>query len=195
MKLARWALAMVAACLVVALSACSDNSPPDDQRTPPPTSSAASSAPPTAVPTPARPGKYEMNPESAEAFVRYFWDVVNYSFATGQTELLRTLSDDTCTFCSSTVEEIGKLKSDGSHVEGGEVSVTGVAVPPLTQSKAIATAVLQQGAGRVIGSDGKVVSTSEEHKDLRTDVLVQWRKDRWVVLDVSFGGPTETTPP
>jgi hypothetical protein len=184
---------MVAACLAVVLSACSDNSPPDDDtRTPPATSTSSTTW--TPPPRPSPPAALGADREGAEEFIRYFWGVFNYTQATGATDLLRSISDSKCTFCSSVVEQAQRSADDGSHLEGSEITVVDVAAPPLDENKSvIATAILEQAPGRVVSAEGKTVTTGEGKRNQRSDVLVQWIDGRWRMLDVSMGGP-EATP-
>lgn len=192
MKQVRWALAMVATCLAVVLSACSDNSPPDDGRTTPATST-ASSAPPTTVPTPTLPASAKPDKAGAEAFVRYFWDVFNYTYASGDTKLLRSISDKTCKFCTSVVQHVDGLTEKGETTKGAVATVHTVIAPPGEPDEGFPVfTIVSQSAGQVIASDGHVVSSSAAEPEQRSDVRVQWTVNRWRMYGVSFGGPQET---
>lgn len=193
MKQGRWALAMVAACLAVVLSACSDNSPPDDDTQTTPATSTPSSAPPTTVPTPTLPASVKADKAGAEAFVRYFWDVFNYTYASGDTKLLRSISDKTCKFCASVVEHVDGLTAKGETTKGALATVHTVIAPPAEPKEGFPVfTIVSQSAGQVIASDGHVVSSSAAEPEQRSDVRIQWADDRWRMYGVSFGGPQET---
>jgi hypothetical protein len=192
-KQARWALAMVAACLAVVLSACSDNSPPDDDTRTTPATSTASSAPPTTVPTPTLPASAKADKAGAEAFVRYFWDVFNYTYASGDTKLLRSISDKTCKFCASVQDYVERLNEQGYKARGSSMVVKTAVAPPADAADGLLVyTVVSQAAGEVVASDGTVKESSEAHPNLRSDTLVRWSADEWHVLGVSFGGPGAT---
>jgi hypothetical protein len=58
----------------------------------------------------------------AEAFVRYYWEVVNYAQATGDTDSLREISDPGCDFCTAGIEGIESIYGDGGTITGGETT-------------------------------------------------------------------------
>src|SRR5689334_15808593 len=110
-KRTRWAVAVTAVCFLVTLSACSRDDPGTDG-TPTPTSAVTTPPPttPTTIPTPTTlPAAAKADKAGAEAFVRYFWDVFNYTYESGDTRLLRSISDKTCKFCQSVVDHVDGL--------------------------------------------------------------------------------------
>jgi hypothetical protein len=154
--------------------------------------SAGTTTPAVLPPTP--PASIAANPKGAEAFVRYFWEVFNYTQSTGDTALFESISDSKCTFCSSVETEARQWARDGSRLEGSEISVVDVAVPPLDNNKSvIATAIIEQAPGRVVSAGGETISTGQGSKNKRSDALVQWIDGQWRMLDVTMGGP-EATP-
>jgi hypothetical protein len=185
---------MTATCLAVALSACSDNSPDDDTPTTPAPSTTASSAPPTAVPTPTLPASAKADKAGAEEFVRYFWEVFNYTYASGDTKLLRSISDKTCKFCASVWDYVERLNEQGYKARGSSVVVKTAVAPPADPADGLLVyTVVSQAPGEVVASDGTVKESSEARSNLRSDTLVRWSAGEWHVSGVSFGGP-EATP-
>lgn len=185
----RSGLATVLLASGLVLAGCSDEEPQ-----PPPKTSGNSptavttSAAPVAAPT--LPAAATADPEGAEAFVRYFWDVFNYTYASGDTKLLRSISDKSCKFCASTAADVQEWVSQGSHIEGGRVEVVEVVAPPVDVRKgALVYSVIEQVAGRVVAKDGVVVATGEPIPRRRSDVLVRYVSGRWQMRGVSLGGP------
>ncbi|MFT4262728.1 MAG: DUF6318 family protein [Nocardioides sp.] len=104
---------------------------------PTPTSS-GTSASPTSSPTPApplmpeaakAPAKDATEAEakaSAEAFVRYYWDVVDYAQLSGDTDAVRDLSLSRCKGCNGGIEAVDAIYDAGGHIEGGRTAAAHV---------------------------------------------------------------------
>jgi hypothetical protein len=129
----------------------------------------------------------------AEAFVRYFWEVFNYTYASGDTELLRSISDKSCKFCASVADHVGGLTAKGATTEGANVTVHQVIAPPANPEDGFPVfTIVSQAPGRVIAKDGSVEASSPAEPRQRSDVRVQWVSGAWRMFGVSFGGPQET---
>lgn len=107
---------------LAALAACSSEASPDaDGSTDTPTPAPSTSA--TEDPGPVEPTLPEAatkeGKEGAEAFVEYYWDVVNYARATGDTTLLESLTSPRCTSCSSSLEGLKEVIARGGEIRGG----------------------------------------------------------------------------
>jgi hypothetical protein len=178
-------------CIAAAVSACSDDNP-DDTVTPPPTTTSAAPSP-SEVPTPTLPAAAKADKAGAEAFVRYFWDVFNYTYASGDTKLLRSISDKNCKFCQSVADDVDLLTSNGDRTEGSRASLRTVIAPPADPREGfLVYTVIAQSGGRIITADGSVRSTSPAEPEQRSDVRVQWIDGAWRMIGVSFGGPKGT---
>ena len=62
--------------------------------------------------------------EAAEAFVRYYYDAVNYAQATGETSGLAELGLESCTACNGGLQFIHALYERGGTNRGGEYTLT-----------------------------------------------------------------------
>lgn len=115
---------VLAGALCAALTGCVGGS--DAQPTPPatPTPSPTSSPSPTPPAGPTLPPAPEpaTGKKGAKAFVRYYWDVVNYAQATGDTEVLKTLGVDECDSCNVGIETIENNTVQGAVVTGGHLT-------------------------------------------------------------------------
>lgn len=181
--------AIVLITLAGLVTACSDDDPPPP---PPGTQAVNTSAAPS--PTATRPTLPEAKPtaESAEAFVRYFWDVYNYSYRTLDTELLEAISSSACQFCRSTEREVADLKADRKRVVGGEIRLGTVATPPGDPSNGvIVTMVLDQESGQTINDDGTVSSSLPAIHNMRSEVALRWQST-WSVYGVANDEKTGT---
>ena len=123
-------------------------------------------------------------------FVRYFWDVFNYSFSTGDAKLLESISTNACVFCSNSVKSVNELHARGLTAKGGQVSVNVVVAPP-GDAKAgfLIYTVVSKAAGSVVDANGQVVNSSPSEPEKRSDVGVVYSGGQWLMDGVSFGGP------
>ena len=185
-----WAAAAVTAvCVVAVVTACSDDEPPPTNTSTPSVSDTSTTTPAT-IPTPTLPAAAKADKAGAEAFVRYFWDVFNYTYMSGDTKLLRSISDKDCKFCTSVATHVEGLTAKGSVTRGAQVTVHQVIAPPADPGDGFPVFTLvSQGAGEVIAKNGSVEASSPAEARQRSDVRVQWVGDAWRMFGVSFGGP------
>ncbi|GAA3802317.1 DUF6318 family protein [Nocardioides panacisoli] len=111
--------------LVLGLSACdSDADGANPASTFSPTAS-TDATPPSSSSTPSGPVEPRLpaaartaTKAGAEAFVRYYWDVVNYAQLTGDTRLLRGLHMPSCDACASGVSWIDSVYRRNGSITG-----------------------------------------------------------------------------
>jgi len=158
---ARAAIGVVALLLTFAVAGCDEDDP---SGTPPPSStpsSPGSSSPTEATSTPTQTGPVEPTlPAEAgrdskagvEAFVTFYWDVVNYATKTGDVRLLRELDQPSCEGCEGGIQGIERIYHRGGRIVGGEYAV--VRLEPVqsdTQHWAVVTHT-RLGKQRTIGA-------------------------------------------
>lgn len=126
--------AAIGALLIAALvSGCDedggpDSTPPRDSPRAPETSS--STEPPTTTLTETGPVEPTLPAKAAapdqagvEAFVTFYWDVVNYATKTGDVELLRRVDQPSCDTCDAAIDGIEQIYARGGKIVGGDYSV------------------------------------------------------------------------
>lgn len=142
----------------VALGGCAGEDPdPPPATSPEPTTSISEST--TSEPTVAVPEMpaeaAEPTAEGAEAWVAHWIDLLNYAYATGDTEPLIGISGSTCDVCSETAEEIDAVFDGGGYIEGGLVSTTSVRSPaPDIDAVVNVSVTYSQSDGVNISGDG-----------------------------------------
>lgn len=112
------------AILLLGVTACSGDAPePNIAPTSPATSSEPSDPSTSPVSGPTAP---TMPPEAmgddlaaAEAFVKFYWDSVNYAQATGDTGSLRRLGAKACAACRAGVAKLDDIYDRGGRIVGG----------------------------------------------------------------------------
>ena len=118
----KWLL--LCAVLVLGLSACDSGADgADPASTFSPTASTfdtpSSSAPPGPVEPTLPPAAKSATKAGAEAFVRYYWDVVNYAQRTGNTDRLRQLQAPSCDRCTKGAAWIDDVSRAGGSIVAG----------------------------------------------------------------------------
>ena len=119
---------------LLTLAACSGSADPSAPPPAPPPSSptATSTAPtPSSSPTPTLPAMPEAakahTKAGAKAFVKYFWDVVNYAQATGDTAAITPTILPGCHACEAGVASIRRVYDAGGRMRGGDAQLSDVA--------------------------------------------------------------------
>ncbi len=154
--------AVVAAASVVAaaaaLAACSGDGPapaPPTAATSPSISAPSTS---TGAPTPAIPELPEAaqvgDAAGAEAFVRYWVEVLNYAYVSGDTEPLDMISEAGCATCTSLMDVVEKRRRENVRLEGGFMSVISIASPPPENGVITVTVNYEQAPGTEVSEEG-----------------------------------------
>jgi hypothetical protein len=126
----------------------------------------------------------------AEAFVRYYFELINYTSSTLDAEPLRQLSDgcDDCDRIATNAEENAKA---GNRYEGGHITVTEMA-PPLVENDTAdmairidqTTLVIRDAAGSQVEE-----GSSEPLTGVSGSVALTWKSavKSWVMTYMAFG--------
>lgn len=64
--------------------------------------------------------------EAVEAFVTFYWDVVNYATKTGEVGLLKALDQPSCEGCDGGIRGIARVYRAGGQIVGGDYEVVRV---------------------------------------------------------------------
>lgn len=109
---------------VLALGACSDDDPePKFAPTPSPSTSAPTSPSTTAASGPVEPtmpaAAKGTDAASAEAFVKFYWEMVAYAQETGHLDGLKVLSDSTCLPCKRGIAYLKSVFDRDGEIAGG----------------------------------------------------------------------------
>lgn len=135
---------------LVLLAGCSGDDDPEPKISPTDSSSVAST--PTPSPTPSGPVEPTMPAEAegedaaaAEAFVRFYWEMVGYAQATGDVAKLRSLGSRYCAACSAGLESIVRTYEAGGSITGGGLDIREVSGRRVTSHVGRAFAVTVSG--------------------------------------------------
>lgn len=138
---------------------------------------------PTAIPT-APPA--ERTAVGAQAFVRYYVDVVNRAFATGETAALKKRSAKDCKTCANWLYNITQVYGAGGRISGGQIRVDSSSAAAPTQTASVdVTALVSEEID--LDAKGKALHTFPEAKGLLVFALA-WVDGGWQVAEVRIGG-------
>ncbi len=162
-------IAFAALALPVLLTGCTHAEPVPKMpeaagSTPTPSAPSAPSASETSEPTgPIAPIAPTLPPEAqgkgvkaAEAFVRHYYETVNYAQATGDTHYLRSLGSPGCSACTGGVDTIDRVVNQGGTIEGGAYTVTDATV---SSRRDFPGAALYYVTVQVVSADQRVTGT------------------------------------
>ncbi|HTW16333.1 MAG TPA: DUF6318 family protein [Nocardioides sp.] len=117
----------------VLLAGCRSDADPEPKVSPTESSSVTPTPTPTGPVEPTLPAEAEGDDAAAaEAFVRFYWDLVNYAQATGDVGALREVASETCEACLAGLKGIEEVHSAGGSIEGGDVSVSSARAEQVT---------------------------------------------------------------
>jgi len=180
-----WVAVLSAVLCAGVLVACDDDPEPkvgDPTTAPPSTSSSAPTSPSTTAPTttaPVMPGEAGQQTDGgAEAFVRFYVDVFNFSQSTGDTTTLAEISDKACAACQAYVSSIDDVFANGGSVDGGELTIGELRKLPLDYGAEWAGFAKGRSAPQVIHhGDG----SDEEHagSQLFLYAYLDWNGNAW----------------
>ena len=179
--------AAVAACLV-GVGGCSSGeadsapSPTSSSSTPSETPSASPS--PTAVAPTMPPEAAERTAAGAEAFVRHWFEVLEYAYATGDASELRQYSAENCASCNRFLERIEGEYARGGSFEGVAVDVVSAAAPPPDDLGALVSAQIMESRAIARDGSGAVVSDTPARGPTGIVFAVEWRDGRWLAFGV-----------
>jgi hypothetical protein len=185
----RW-LAFIAVGAVL-LSGCSKKQEANDTL---PSPSAAETTPelpslgPDDMPMPAEARTQDA--AGAEAFVRYYIALINRTSDVMDAAPLRDLSKD-CEDCNRIATETEQDALAGYTYEGGNLTVTEVTSPLITDSRAEMAIRVSQAEMSVLDSNGKPIDDlgSGAYPGLPGTAAAEWDSERtsWTMTTLSFG--------
>jgi hypothetical protein len=127
----------------------------------------------------------------AEAFVRYYFDLLNRSLVDLDTQYLRQFADG-CEDCERIARETEQDAQSGYHYSGGELHIVGdIHISLSGPNQAESAFVADQEALTVLDSAGNPVPTLvfEKKDDLSSGALAAWdtRTSSWRLNVLTLG--------
>jgi hypothetical protein len=183
----RTALTALSMISVLALGACSGDDPEPKVADPSPSATLPSSPSTTPVSGPTEPtmpaAAQGSDAAAAEAFVEFYWEMVNYAQATGDVEGLEGLASR-CGTCDAAVDYIKNIYGRGGRIEGGKGRFRQLKTNFLDHDGSTRALV----RGDLVSSRQRVELPGSKHDEsypggtLPFEVLLERTSDGWTVL-------------
>jgi len=174
---------LVAALSAAGLAGCDNSGAPP--QTLPPISTAPGTRRPTATPT----NSAEALKQSAEQFVRdYYQEFERAQQASDNSVLKSDYYKDSCQPCDFNLRIIETARRNDQHIEGYEFVLTKVtAIAPSPESVAV-DIVFHHKPGRLVARDGSVARTFEATGPIAVALYLTRRDDQWLIYNIrSYG--------
>ncbi|MGY1826969.1 DUF6318 family protein [Blastococcus sp. SYSU DS0541] len=131
----------------------------------------------------------EQTADGAEAFVRYYVDLINRTSTVMDAGPLRQLSDG-CRDCDRIASSTEEAASAGQDYEGGELTIIEVGAPVMKDGAADFPIIVDQAEFVVLDRSGTPAhGGSAAYSGITGGVAVVWDSTRqsWLMRDLTFG--------
>jgi len=126
----------------------------------------------------------------AEAFVRYYIELINRTSTVMDAEPLRQLSDG-CEDCARLATNTEQAARAGEDYEGGQITITDVTPPLIVSGEAEMAVRIDQAALSVLDASGRPIADrgSRAYPGLPGSAAAVWDPDRrtWLMTALTFG--------
>jgi hypothetical protein len=125
----------------------------------------------------------------AEAFVRYYIDLINRTSTVMDAAPLREFSDG-CIDCARIATSTENAAAAGQRYEGGEMTIVEVGRPLMKETIAEMPLRVNQAQFVVRASDGTAIEGgSEAYSNILGGAALRWNasQDSWLMTDLTFG--------
>jgi Protein kinase domain/Family of unknown function (DUF6318) len=120
----------------------------------------------------------------AAAFVRYWFDALNYAAETGDPEPLQASSSPACKACGAAMAMIRTAYNNGGYLDGGQYELHSVVVNgSFTVQRPTFDVVFDRSARLAMTGNGRLVSVLPGATSARCQVLLERTADGWRVLE------------
>jgi hypothetical protein len=169
--------------LAIALSSCSGD---DTQVSAPVAPSPTATASPAEEPPPQPDPEYtDPGPAGAEAFVRYFNEVVNYAYRTGDVRQLRAVSAPECEACRRYLGTIERTYGARGRIVGAQRSILELQISETqvaTEIRVLTTGDISATEG--VDAQGKITFVEPSASATKTGWLLTRRGVAWRIKGV-----------
>ena len=125
----------------------------------------------------------------AEAFLRYFIDLMNRQRAIPDGQPLRDLGPE-CQNCQRIAQNYEEAAAAGNRYEGGEVAVNAVAEPTFEGDKVVISFLARREPVSIVDGSGTVVDAQPEvAPELSSGIALVWSEGNqtWIVTGFDLG--------
>ena len=124
----------------------------------------------------------------AEAFVRHFWDTVNYAYATGDTAAILAISEPGCVGCIGLKDGVESATSTGGRwVDFAWTTEQYLSEPPNEGGLSLVTGLML-----LLSADPHVIEADGQRQEIggqrgkSFQVLALWQDQRWYIYAIDY---------
>ncbi|WP_459333845.1 DUF6318 family protein [Arthrobacter sp. Hz1] len=131
--------------------------------------------------------------EGLEAFTEYWFDLLNYAYATNDWAPLEAVTDPGCETCMAIRSSVEEVYAQGQWIAGAEIEVLRFAskFEPNIAGSINSYVENQQAEILYYESDGTELGSDPQQSEPSLDVVIAvWDVDYWLLLD--YGRPEGT---
>ena len=139
-----------------------------------------------AEPKPPKPDITSQNtPEGATNAVAYFFALYRYAFVTGDTTDLASMSEDSCVFCKSAIDNATKLHQGGGWANPWEITIQDMSYTPPGTGKEYSAiqGTLVTTASTTVSGAGDI--TEEGKETTKLFIALRHNGEEWIIRGVS----------
>lgn len=122
--------------------------------------------------------------EGAEAFARYWFDVLNQAYAEVDPSGIQRISDPACGTCKNFLNSVETAVHEGKTYQGGEFQVVQAAAAPLEDKGAAVLVTLDVPELKVFDRSGALINRVAAARRAAFDIELIRASDKWMVHEM-----------
>lgn len=160
--------------LAFVAAGCSSDAEPSPMPTP--SSTLSESPAPSPTPPTMPPEAQGTSPAAAKAFVRHYFDQINYAALTGDTAPLRALSTVDCESCDAIASNVERIYNGGGHIRSNGWRLTLVRFVEAHKSVITLSVGVRMTREKVVDSNGQVDVNGSAKQPMTIQLVNQGRE-------------------
>ena len=204
----RMAFVSLVAAAALMLTGCNSGSTPSGPDTTSPTTTESATPSPTPTPTLSATATYKpadasgraqnvpvpVLPEVAktetkeglEAFVRYWYEALNYAYETGDTQNLEQLSGPNCVFCTGLKDGVTEAWANGRWISGGKIETPTVSATIEPGAEPYAVVQVIQQVIEIRNPDGSLFQAPTAATNTGSRAAAKFGTTGWSLTDLGL---------
>ncbi|HVE64723.1 MAG TPA: DUF6318 family protein [Mycobacteriales bacterium] len=130
-----------------------------------------------------------LTPQGAADFARYFFQVLDAAYNTGDTSTLEAISAPGCKVCDRYISSIKEIYGRGGRYKGEETSVVFAEAPAFEGDVASVEVIVTFPPQMELAPDGSVASTSPGRTRATGELSLRKSRTAWSVIDFTLSRP------
>ena len=124
--------------------------------------------------------------EGLEAFVRYWYEVLDYAYETGDSQILGTLSEASCVFCSGLREGVAEAWAEGRWISGGKIETPAITATVGHGAQSYAVVQVLQQVIEIRNPDGSLHQAPTAATNTGSRAAASFNGTGWIMTDLGL---------